>query len=118
MAAGPALFAITESNQLDLTPLLARLADEPDAGFGASLFHATVVEALAEWVSRAALERGIATVACGGGCFLNSILARGLREAFAARGIAMLEAKAVPPNDGGLSLGQAWVALQAIAQER
>ncbi|HTR58064.1 MAG TPA: carbamoyltransferase HypF, partial [Casimicrobiaceae bacterium] len=118
VAAGPPLFAITESNQLDLTPLLARLADEPDAGFGASLFHATVVEALAEWVSRAALERGIATVACGGGCFLNSILARGLHEALAARGIAMLEAKAVPPNDGGLSLGQAWVALQALTQER
>jgi hydrogenase maturation protein HypF len=49
-------------------------------------------------------------VACGGGCFLNAILARGLRAALARRGIAMLEAAAVPPNDGGLALGQAVVA--------
>jgi len=49
-------------------------------------------------------------VACGGGCFLNAILARGLRSALTRRGITMLEASAVPPNDGGLALGQAAVA--------
>jgi hydrogenase maturation protein HypF len=107
------LFAITDAHELDLTPLLARLADERDAGYGAALFHATLVAAVAEWAARAAKALGIATVACGGGCFLNAILARGLHDALAARGLAMLEAMAVPPNDGGLSLGQAWVALQA-----
>ncbi|HTP98453.1 MAG TPA: carbamoyltransferase HypF [Casimicrobiaceae bacterium] len=96
---------------LDLMPLLARLADECDAGFGAALFHATLVAALAEWVARAARAHGIATVACGGGCFLNAILSRGLEASLAARGIAMLEAMDVPPNDGGLSLGQAFVAV-------
>ena len=105
-------YAITQANELDLSPLLARLADERDASFGAALFHATLVEALAEWVARAARREGIAVVACGGGCFLNAILARGLRDALASRGVAMRESMAVPPNDGGLSLGQAWVALQ------
>jgi hydrogenase maturation protein HypF len=87
-----------------------RLADSDDAGFGAAFFHAVLVEALAEWVEAAARRIGLATVACGGGCFLNAILARGLRAALSRRGITMLEAAAVPPNDGGLALGQAAVA--------
>ena len=72
---------------------------------------------LAEWVAATARRLGLDTVACGGGCFLNAILARGLRDALARRGLALLEAQAVPPNDGGLSLGQAWVAL-ASGSER
>jgi hydrogenase maturation protein HypF len=106
------LFSLTSNNDLALAPLFSRLADERDAGFGAALFHATLVEALAEWVARAAHTHGIRVVACGGGCFLNAILARELRSALGARSIVMLEAMAVPPNDGGLSLGQAWVASQ------
>jgi hydrogenase maturation protein HypF len=115
VAPDDALFAIGGTNELDLAPLLARLADESDAGFGAALFHATIVRALGAWVARSARAHGIAIIACGGGCFLNAILARDLRAELAARGLVMLEAMAVPPNDGGLSLGQAWAALRAIA---
>ncbi|HVN35843.1 MAG TPA: carbamoyltransferase HypF [Casimicrobiaceae bacterium] len=107
------LFAISEANELDLGPLLARLADEHDAAFGAALFHATAIRALGAWVARSARAGGIGVVACAGGCFLNAILARGLRTELAAHGLSMLEAMAVPPNDGGLSLGQAWVAMQS-----
>jgi hydrogenase maturation protein HypF len=112
----PALFAISDANELDLTPCVLHLGTEHNAERGAALFHATLVAALAEWVARAAQSRNVATVACGGGCFLNAILSRGLRAALATRGIAMLEASAVPPNDGGLSLGQAWVALRAAGE--
>ncbi len=111
VAAAPALSVVNAANELDLTPLLARLAGEANAARGAALFHATLVAALAEWAARAARAQRLNTVACGGGCFLNAILARELRAALAARGLAMLEAQAVPPNDGGLALGQAWVAL-------
>ena len=111
------LFAITKTSDLDLTPLLSRLVDESDAGFGAALFHATLVAALAQWLARIVHATGIGNVACGGGCFLNAILARGLRSALAARGITMLEAMGVPPNDGGLSLGQAWIGLQTATEE-
>jgi hydrogenase maturation protein HypF len=103
------LYRIAHDNTLDLAALYAALADERDAAYGAALFHATLAAALAEWVDRMAQAIDIGVVACGGGCFLNANLARGLRRAFATRGIVMLEAMAVPPNDGGLSLGQAWV---------
>jgi len=38
-----------------------------------------------------------------------------LSRALRTRGVAMLQAHAVPPNDGGIALGQAWIALQALA---
>ncbi len=116
VAAEPALVGIDAANELDLGPLAMRLVDEREPGRGAALFHATLIAALAGWLARAADAEGATTVACGGGCFLNALLAGGLRRALAARGLALLEAEAVPPNDGGLSLGQAWVALQARAR--
>ncbi|MBE7422777.1 MAG: carbamoyltransferase HypF [Zoogloeaceae bacterium] len=106
-------FVLGEDNTLDLLPLLARLADEREAGFAAALFHATLAEALAAWVQRAAQESGIARVALGGGCFLNRILSEGVRRRLEAKGFDVLEARLAPPNDGGLSLGQAWVAMNA-----
>jgi hydrogenase maturation protein HypF len=117
VAPDPAGFAIGADGEFDLTPLLARLADEADAGFGAALFHATLVAGLAEWIAAAAAARGLAVVAGGGGCFLNAVLARGLRAALAARGLALLEAQQAPPNDGGLALGQAWVARHLLSKE-
>jgi hydrogenase maturation protein HypF len=105
-------FLLCEDGTLDLLPLLGCLADERDAGFAAALFHATLAEALAAWVVRAGSESGIARVALGGGCFLNRILGAGVRRRLEAMGFEVLEARLAPPNDGGLSLGQAWVAMQ------
>jgi hydrogenase maturation protein HypF len=100
---------------LDLLPLLAVLAEARDAAHGAALFHATLAAGLAEWAVSAARREGIGTVACGGGCFMNAILARELRVALETAGLEMLEARAAPPNDGGIALGQAWVARAANA---
>lgn len=95
---------------LDPLPLFAHLEDCEDASAGAALFHATFAAALADWVAAAAGCTGIRTVAAAGGCLLNRLLAAALRSRLAAKGIRLLEARALPPNDGGLSLGQAWVA--------
>jgi hydrogenase maturation protein HypF len=114
IASEPALYRL--ERDLDLLPLLARLADETHAARGAALFHAVLVEALADWVAEAARREGIDWVACGGGCMLNALLSRGLRQALKARGLNMLTARAVPPGDGGLALGQAWVARHVLDQ--
>ena len=97
-----------DAGQLDLLPLFAALADDQDAGHGAALFHATLIAALADWVAQVAPQG--ATVAGGGACLLNMIVARGLRARLAALGVHLIESRRVPPNDGGLSLGQALVA--------
>ncbi|QSI77993.1 carbamoyltransferase HypF [Niveibacterium microcysteis] len=102
--------------QLDLSPALAELSEMADVKQAAALFHAALIYALADWVGAAAESQGIRTVVCAGGCFLNAILALGLRSALQHRGLTMLEAQAAPPGDGGLALGQAWVARRMIEQ--
>jgi hydrogenase maturation protein HypF len=111
----PALIRL-DGPMLDLLPLAARLADEPDPGRGAALFHATLAAALAEWVEQAAARAQLTTVALGGGVFLNRILSRALAEELTARGLTVLQACQAPVNDGGLALGQAWAAMQRLEQ--
>jgi hydrogenase maturation protein HypF len=110
------LYSFGANNTLELGGLLSALADERNAERGAARFHATLIAALADWIAQTAAASGLRTVACGGGCFLNAVLACGLRRELEARGLSMLEAAAVPPNDGGLSLGQAWVAAQSTRE--
>lgn len=105
-----AAYRIADDGLLDLHPLYAMLADCHDAARGAALFHATLAAGLAEWTLRAARAEGLATVACAGGCFLNHILTRKLTKLLQDSGLRVLLARQLPPNDGGLCLGQAWVA--------
>ncbi|MBS1190886.1 MAG: Hydrogenase maturation protein HypF [Rhodocyclaceae bacterium] len=94
----------------DFARLLSFLADCDDAAFGAAVFHATVAAGLAEWAIGMAEETGIGTVACAGGCAMNAVLIADLQGRLAKRGLTLLEARRAPPNDGGLALGQGWVA--------
>ncbi len=102
---------------LDLLPLLRQLADERDAEAGAALFHSTLAAALTEWIALAARRERITTVALGGGCLLNRVLAAQLGALLRARGLTVLAAMQAPPNDGGISLGQAWVAQRQLQRE-
>lgn len=96
---------------LDLSPLLpALMGCKNDAAYGAALFHATLAAGLAAFVAAALGRVGGARVAVGGGCAMNAVLMAGLRDHLRAIGVDLLEARLAPPNDGGLALGQAWVA--------
>ncbi len=110
-------YTITADGILNLRPLLTALADCKDAAYGAALFHATLADGLIAWVLRAAAQCNINHVALGGGCFLNNILTQALTEALSAHGLRVLKAQQLPSNDGGISLGQATIALQSIQQK-
>ena len=97
--------------ELDLHPLLLRLADEPDAARGAARFQATLAAALVHWVEAARRRTDCATVVLSGGCLHNRLLADALHTALPARGFEVLGARRLSPGDAGLALGQAWVAM-------
>ncbi len=103
-----------EDGQLDVCPALAALIDDPDPGLAAARFHATLIHALGDWVKQAADTTGLTTVVCGGGCFLNTLLSQRLRHHLVQRGFNVLMPQRAPSGDGGLALGQAWVAMQSV----
>jgi hydrogenase maturation protein HypF len=69
-----------------------------------------VARLIAEQAELLHQETGIARVALSGGVFQNVLLLRLARTALRARGLSVLTHRLVPPNDGGLALGQAAVA--------
>ena len=108
-------FRLDDHGVLDLLPLAEALLEARSPGYGAALFHSTLVDALATWAAAAACRSGVGTVALGGGCFLNAILSAGLRARLGADGFEVIEARQAPANDGGLALGQAFVARRALS---
>ena len=134
VAAAPDGYAIRDG-VLDFSPLILILLNCREPAEGAALFHATVAAGLAEWLiaaARAPLAGNVATmettagptvdrpktakIAVGGGCALNSVLMSALRRQLEAAGLTLLEARQAPANDGGLALGQAWLARQSVAR--
>ncbi|MGL4565188.1 MAG: carbamoyltransferase HypF, partial [Halioglobus sp.] len=99
-----------EDGVLDFGPLLSTLADCGEPALGADWLHGTLLAALSEWAAAGAQRSGVRTIVLCGGCFLNAHLARELPLRLQQRGLRVLMAAAMPPNDGAISLGQAWVA--------
>lgn len=104
-----------DAGVLDFRPLLAALAAPGTAPrAGAELFHGTLAAGIADWIGGTAADQGHCRIALGGGCLMNRVLAEDLCTRVRAGGLAPLLARAVPPNDGGLSLGQAFLARQIL----
>ena len=90
--------------EIDWRSTIAAMHREP--GNMASRFHATLVDAIA----RTTELHGARLVALGGGVFQNARLAEDVCATLTARGVEVLLPERVPPHDGGLALGQAWLA--------
>lgn len=110
-------WAIRDGRVLDFRNLLATLA-APDArrhpGRSAALFHATLGAGIARWIVGAARDTGIDSVAAGGGCLLNRVLADDLRARLAADGLKLLLPGRLSPGDAAIAFGQAAVARQLV----
>ncbi|MFQ3660884.1 MAG: carbamoyltransferase HypF [Chloroflexaceae bacterium] len=100
--------------RLDMRPAIRALVEDVRSGVGvgviAGRFHATVATSLAAACRLARERTGLEVVALSGGVFQNRLLLERLLPRLAADGFETLINRRVPPNDGGLALGQAAVA--------
>lgn len=106
-----------QANQLNLIPLFSELIT-CDAICGANLFHGTLAAALVEWVKQNIRVCHTNYVLMAGGCFLNKILTEKIITALRTLQLKPLYPRLCPPNDGGISLGQAWIAGNKMMEMR
>lgn len=83
--------------------ILNDLATEIPQELIAARFHATLVEVIAEFSKIARCS----TVVLTGGCFQNRLLTEGTVQRLEEEGIRVFIHERVPPNDGGVAVGQA-----------
>jgi hydrogenase maturation protein HypF len=76
----------------------------------AAPFHNGLADAVIAACRRIRDESGLSTTALSGGVFQNGLLLRRCYAGLSAAGFHVLAHRQVPPNDGGISLGQAAVA--------
>jgi hydrogenase maturation protein HypF len=81
-----------------------------DVGAIAAGVHLALSTATADAVTRLAARRGLATAVLSGGVFQNRWLLESVCARLDTAGLRVLVPKRLPPNDGGISFGQAAVA--------
>lgn len=96
---------------LNTGDIVAHLVQEKpageDSGKLAYEFHRALAEQILAACEAAEQETGIKKVALSGGVFQNRLLLELVDDGLAERGFEVLKHSLIPPNDGGIALGQA-----------
>ena len=107
---------------IDAVPLWPRLLADLERGCAvgeiAWRFHRGLVDALVELAERQAVRHAglvARTIVLSGGVLQNAYFLRALRAGLGRRGWRVLCHERLPPNDGGLAVGQAAIAAAGIA---
>lgn len=107
-------FTTAEPFQLDGTPLLRGLVDGLQSGVGAAQlalgFHRAVAAAVREGCEILRCSRGLDRVVLSGGVFQNRLLTKMVYTCLPKAGFTVFSHRLIPPNDGGIALGQAAIA--------
>jgi len=103
----------------DHAPLIRSIVDDVAMGTSASVvsrrFHNTLAAMVAEICTRIRDSKGIDSVALSGGVFQNRAFTEMTVISLRRGGFKVYIHSLVPPNDGGLSLGQAVIAGRSLS---
>jgi hydrogenase maturation protein HypF len=88
-------------------PLIMAVMDDMRAGVAIPLIAARFHNALVDWILEVAAQAGPKQVVLSGGVFQNRYLTERAAAALESRGFEVYTHQRVPPNDGGIALGQA-----------
>ncbi|HVP45022.1 MAG TPA: carbamoyltransferase HypF [Bryobacteraceae bacterium] len=94
----------------DWGPLIEAVHQDVTRGEATARIAARFHNALANWIVRVAGRAGVPRVALSGGVFQNGYLVERTATLLEARGFQVYTHQRVPPNDGGIALGQAVIA--------
>jgi hydrogenase maturation protein HypF len=99
---------------LDVAPMFRAIVSDMQQGVPASqiagCFHRSIAELLATVCSGTREQTGLNVVALSGGVFQNRLLLEQLVKRLEGMAFQVYVNRRVPPNDGGISLGQIAVA--------
>jgi hydrogenase maturation protein HypF len=105
---------------VDPGPVISAVASDVLAGEAISLvalrFHTAVGDLIANLAEHCREQTGLERVALGGGVFQNALLLDTAQQALTDRGFTVLRPRLLPPNDGGIALGQILVGASAQPQ--
>jgi len=104
--------------ELNWEPMLRALLSDLSRGEARPTIARRAHLALVEGIVAVARASGEAQVVLGGGCFQNRILTEESVTQLEAQGFGVAWPQRIPPNDGGIALGQIAVALQRRAQPK
>ncbi|MFB7165026.1 carbamoyltransferase HypF [Streptomyces sp. NPDC056242] len=111
--------ATSEPMTADPGPVVRAVVDDVRAGAEpavvAARFHTGVADLVRRMCAVARDRHGTATVVLTGGVFANVLLSSACARGLGEDGFSVLRAGEVPPNDGGLALGQLMIAGRATA---
>jgi hydrogenase maturation protein HypF len=95
---------------LDWQPMVDAILTDLRAGVGRGIIAARFHSALVDAIIAVACSVGQPRVALTGGCFQNRLLTERAADRLERAGFEVILHRLVPPNDGGISLGQIAVA--------
>jgi hydrogenase maturation protein HypF len=101
---------------LDWGPLLEALLADLRRGVSVGVMAARFHNALVEGIVAVARTLGAERAALSGGCFQNRILLERAHRRLTDAGLRVYVHQRIPPNDGGISLGQVAVAARTLDQ--
>lgn len=107
---------------IDLIPLIKEVVNDIQNSIPiesiSSKFHQTVIESFACAAEKVSSEAGLKRVVLSGGVFSNIWILTGMTHALEKKGFTVYSHNKVPPNDGGISLGQAVIAKMKVIAEK